>query len=286
MNLNGLIFPSPKFKMSDAKIFGDELIYIPRLLKITDTQDYIPCLFLQDKSNKKSKNFILLFHGNAEDIFGARALGEKLCSQLYMNIIIIEYPGYSIYKTKDSNSNIILENTTIVYDYIKAKFNLNDNNIYILGRSIGTSPAIYLASKRKPNALFVISGFSSIKEVAKNLVGPLNVLLKDRFFSIDYIKDVTCPILFVHGQKDPLIPFKETLKLKNMCDCPYEVSLPEEMTHNEFDIDLDLISPINNFIHQNCIIDKEKNNFNLGEESYRKIFLTPEYIEKLILNDK
>ena len=25
MNLNGLIFPSPKFKMSDAKIFGDEL---------------------------------------------------------------------------------------------------------------------------------------------------------------------------------------------------------------------------------------------------------------------
>ena len=286
MNLNGLIFPSPKFKMSDAKIFGDELIYIPRLLKITDTQDYIPCLFLQDQSNKKSKNFILLFHGNAEDIFGARALGEKLCSQLYMNIIIIEYPGYSIYKTKDSNSNIILENTTIVYDYIKAKFNLNDNNIYILGRSIGSSPAIYLASKRKPNALFVISGFSSIKEVAKNLVGPLNVLLKDRFFSIDYIKNVTCPVLFVHGQKDPLIPFKETLKLKNMCDCPYEVSLPEEMTHNEFDIDLDLISPINNFIHQNCIIDKEKNNFNLGEESYRKIFLTPEYIEKLILNDK
>ena len=286
MNLNGLIFPSPKFKMSDAKIFGDELIYIPRLLKITDTQDYIPCLFLQDKSNKKSKNFILLFHGNAEDIFGARSLGEKLCSQLYMNIIIIEYPGYSIYKTKDSNSNIILENTTIVYDYIKAKFNLNDNNIYILGRSIGSSPAIYLASKRKPNALFVISGFSSIKEVAKNLVGPLNVLLKDRFFSIDYIKNVTCPVLFVHGQKDRLIPFKETLKLKNMCDCPYEVSLPEEMTHNEFDIDLDLISPINNFIHQNCIIDKEKNNFNLGEESYRKIFLTPEYIEKLILNDK
>ena len=232
MDFNNILFPSPKFKMNEAKNFSDELIYIPRIIKITDKIEYIPCIFLPDQSNNKSKNFLLLFHGNAEDIFGARALGDKLRQKLYMNIIIIEYPGYSIYKTKDSNSNIILENTIIVYDYIKAKFNLNDNNIYILGRSIGTSPAIYLASKRKPNALFVISGFSSIKEVAKNLVGPLNVLLKDRFFSIDYIKDVTCPVLFIHGQKDPLIPFKETLKLKNMCNCPYEVSFPEYMSHN------------------------------------------------------
>ena len=58
--------------------------------------------------------------------------------------------------------------------------NIEDKNIFIFGRSIGTSPAIYLASVRKPNALFVISAFTSIRAVADNLVGPLKYLLKER----------------------------------------------------------------------------------------------------------
>ena len=109
-----------------------------------------------------------------------------------MNIIKIEYPGYSIYKSNSKNSDIVLENTLLIYDFIKGKFNINNHNIFILERSIGTSPAIYLAYKRKPNALFVISGFSSIKEVTHNLV-------KERFLSIDYIKNVTFPIIFNYG---------------------------------------------------------------------------------------
>ena len=282
MEFNGILFPSPKFKMSEANNFQDELIYIPRIKYINDKPEYIPCIFLQDKSNKKSKNFLLLFHGNAEDIFGARILGDKLRQKLYMNIIIIEYPGYSIYKSNSKNSDIVLENTLLIYDFIKGKFNINNHNIFILGRSIGTSPAIYLASKRKPNALFVISGFSSIKAVAHNLVGPLNVLIKERFLSIDYIKNVTCPIMFIHGQNDPLIPFQETLKLKSMCNCPFEVILPEDMTHNEFDLDNDIIIPIQIFISKNCILDEEKNNFDFGNQKFTNLFITPPYIEKLI----
>ena len=116
-------------------------------------------------------------------------------------------------------SDIVLENILLIYDFIKGKFNINNHNIFILERSIGTSPAIYLAYKRKPNALFVISGFSSIKEVTHNLV-------KERFLSIDYIKNATCPIIFIHGQNVPLIHFQETLKLKSMLNCPFEVILP------------------------------------------------------------
>ena len=282
MDFNNILFPSPKFKMNEAKNFSDELIYIPRIIKITDKIEYIPCIFLPDQSNNKSKNFLLLFHGNAEDIFGARALGDKLRQKLYMNIIIIEYPGYSIYKSNKKSSEIILNNTLIIYDYIKGKFNINDHNIFVFGRSIGTSPAIYLSSKRKPNALFVISGFSSIRAVADNLVGPFKVLLKDRFFSIDYIKKVTCPILFIHGQEDILIPFTETLKLKEMCNCPYEVSLPENMTHNDFNLEEDIILPIQIFISKNCTLDEEKNNFDFGSKNLIKLFKTPSYIEKLI----
>ena len=280
MNLNGIIFPSPDFNFNYAESYDDELIYIPKKIKDKKKMEYIPCLFLRDFN--KSKNFLLFFHGNAEDIFGARIMAEKMKNKLNINIIIIEYPGYSLYISSSKNSDIILENTMIVYDYIKEIFNLNDNNIFVFGRSIGTSPAIYLSSKRKPNALFVISGFSSIRAVADNLVGPFKVLLKDRFFSIDYIKKVTCPILFIHGQKDNLIPFNETLKLKDMCHCPYEVSLPEQMTHNDFNLEEDIILPIQIFISKNCPLDEEKNQFDFRNKNFIKLFKTPSYLEKLI----
>ena len=207
-----------------------------------------------------------MFHGNAEDIFGARNMADAICQKVHMNIILVEYPGYSIY-LKEPNSEELLNDTKIIYDYIKEKFNLSDKNIFIIGRSIGTSPAIYLASQRKPNALITISAFTSIKSVADNLVGFLKILVKERLVSIDYIKKVTCPVLLIHGQKDPLIPFKETVALKDSCDCPFEVVLPTMMTHNDFDLDVDIIEPINRFIAKNCNIDKGKNNFDDKEIS-------------------
>ena len=281
MDLNGLVFPSPKFDFSVVKQFIDELIFIPSNLP----EKKIPCLFIHDKTSKSSKNFLIVFHGNAEDIFSAYNLGASLHKKIGMNIIIVEYPGYSIYKG-ESNADDILQNTTSIYDFIKSEFNLEDRNIFVFGRSIGTSPAIYLASVRKPNALFVISSFTSIRAVADNVVGPLKYLLKERLSSKNYIKNVTCPILFVHGQSDPLIPFKETLLLKQLCDCPFEVFLPEYMTHNEFDLDEDIIEPINAFIKRNCSIDYDKNEFKNISERNKALFEMPEEIKNYISNMK
>ena len=277
MEFNGFIFPRPEFKFNIEQ-FNDELIYIP-----SKNQDnsYIPCIFLPDKTSKLSKNFIIFFHGNAEDVFSARSMGKSLHQKIGMNVIIVEYPGYSLYKG-ESQADTILQNTVIVYDFIKKEFNLEDKNIFIFGRSIGTSPAIYLASVRKPNALFIVSAFTSIRAVADNIVGPLKYILKERLSSKDYIKNVTCPILFIHGQSDPLIPFKETLLLKEKCDCPFEVLLPEDMTHNEFDLDEDIIEPINKFIRRNCVVDYEKNEFKNIEEQIKKFYEMPDEVSDYV----
>ena len=283
MEFNSIVFPRPFFSYNLFSSYQEELIFISKDVPDTESPTYIPCLFIREQKNH-SKNIILMFHGNAEDIFGARCMGETLVQKLHMNVIIVEYPGYSIYFSEPSADEII-NNTTIVYDFIKNKLKIDDKNIFIFGRSIGTSPAIYLASKRKPNALITISAFTSIKAVADNLVGFLKIFVKERMTSIDYIKKVTCPIIFIHGQKDPLIPFKETILLKDNCDCPFEVVLPLEMTHNDFEIDEDIIDPINNFIKKNCKIDNEKNNFDENEE-IEKISKVPEFIKNIVDKNK
>ena len=280
MNFNSFVFPCPKFDFRKFRINQNQLIFIPKETKSV-SKKYIPCLFLHQESLNKTKNFMIVFHGNAEDIYSAKIFAESLYKETLMNIIMVEYPGYSIYKG-ESDADTILENTEIVYDFIKNLFNLSDKNIYIFGRSIGTSPAIYLASKRKPNALFVVSSFTSIRAVADNLVGPLKYLLKERFNSKEYIKNVTCPILFIHGQSDPLIPFKETEILKGLCNSPFEVKFPKEMTHNDFDLEEDIINPVGNFIKKYCSVDTEENNLkNIDEEinQYKKI---PDIIKSYI----
>jgi predicted peptidase len=281
MNFNSFIFPCPKFDFHKLNHIQKNLIFIPKQSKDNITQETIPCLFLHPSDLNKTKNFIISFHGNAEDIFSAKIFAESLYKKTLMNIIMVEYPGYSIYKG-DPNADTILENTLIVYDFIKSKFNLDDKNIFIFGRSIGSSPAIYLASKRKPNALFVISSFTSIRAVADNLVGPLKYLLKERFISKEYITKVTCPILFVHGQSDPLIPYKETVALKDIFNRDYEMILPKEMTHNDFDLEEDIINPINSFIKKKCKVNTEENNLKNIEEDINKLKEIPEEIKKYI----
>ena len=275
MEFNSIVFPRPILDFSMLEYYERELIFIP---KSKEEKEHIPCLFLKDH-NSKSKNIIIMFHGNAEDIFGARNMADAICQKVHMNIILVEYPSYSLYQ-KEPNSEELLNDTKIIYDFIKERFKISDKNIFIIGRSIGTSPAIYLASERKPNALITISAFTSIKAVADNLVGFLKIFVKERLVSIDYIKKVTCPILLIHGQQDPLIPFKETIALKDNCDCPFEVVLPTQMTHNDFDLDADIIEPINRFIGKNCNIEKEKNNFD--DKEINKLHDAPPAIKALI----
>ena len=280
MELNGTVFPSPSFDFRSVNEFKDDLIFIPSRDNNDKVKYYIPCLFLRS-NNKLCKNFILFFHGNAEDIFLAQYMAASLWEKLDMNLIIIEYPGYSIYKG-EPNADKILENTSIVYDFIKNQFNIKDENIFIYGRSIGTSPAIYLSSIRRPNALFVVSSFTSIRSVAGNLVGPLKYLLKDRFFSKDYIKNVKCPIIFIHGKIDPLIPYKETETLVNLYKFTKEYKLQENMTHNDFNLEKDIIEPINEFIKKNCIVDKQDNDLNNIEIIIDKLHQMPKEIELYI----
>ena len=279
MDFNSFIFPAPNFDKHLLNLFKNELIFIPS----NNPKDnyYIPCLFLNNEKSRASKNFIIFFHGNAEDIFQASLMATPLLEELNMNIIIVEYPGYSIYKG-EATAERILENTSIVYDFIQKKFNLEEKNLFVFGRSIGSSPAIYLASIRKPNALFVVSSFTSIRTVAGNMVGPLKYLVKDRFFSKDYIKEVRCSVLFIHGKSDPLIPYTETLELIKECKTEKNKNLPEHMTHNDFNLYEDIIEPISEFVKVKCIVDYEKID-NVQNEIYQ-LHKIPEEIALYIKN--
>lgn len=103
----------------------------------------------------------------------------------------------------------------------------------------------------------------------------MKFLVADRFRNIDIISNTTCPLLLIHGQKDNLIPFDHSIELSQKTGGPYELILPEEMNHNEFNLYDDFQEPITNFLKRHNLLNFNSNN---KIDMKSDMFEFPEYI--------
>ncbi len=66
------------------------------------------------------------------------------------------------------------------YDFILNK-NRAIEDIYVMGRSIGSGGASFLAGNRRIPLLILMSPFDSIKKVAESIVGCMGCIVKQHF---------------------------------------------------------------------------------------------------------
>ncbi|CAG9334347.1 unnamed protein product [Blepharisma stoltei] len=265
MELNAIVFPAPPSSYNDISV-NQELVWIPQLKN--EKFPSIPCGFFQCPTG--SSKIMIYFHGNAEDIGTSYPIITHLRKTLQVNILAVEYPGYGIYKGKASSKRIEADAKNIL-DYLIYNEKINPNNILIFGRSIGSGPAVYLASNYNIRALFLMSAYISIKTVARHLTC-WAFFLKDRFKNVNLMKKIQCPILLLHGKKDPLIVYHNSEVLRDQCrpgQC--ELVLNENMTHNDFDL-TDISDPFLSFLHQREIttsVNENEINVTLSETLYK-----------------
>lgn len=219
----------------------------------------------------------IYFHGNAEDIGLAFDLMYQFGNEMKMHILAVEYPGYGLYKTSQPNENQIKEDSETVFDYLTERVGVRENDIILFGRSMGSGPATYLASRKKAYCVLLMSPYTSIKDVSKSLLGRLSFILTpivyERFRNVDTIKEAKCPAFFLHGLKDKLIPYSHTQELNNNCPTESFMHLPPDMDHNEFDFIHDLVEPFKSFINR---IDDGKRNTKKFAENHEEVKLSEE----------
>lgn len=96
----------------------------------------IPCLFLN--SLVRSRYLILYFHSSGEDIKLSHGLANHLRNLYQINVVVVEYPGYSIYKGT-AKVEQVREDAFTVFDFLTSKEGgFLAENIIVMGRSIGT----------------------------------------------------------------------------------------------------------------------------------------------------
>jgi uncharacterized protein len=88
-------------------------------------------------------------------------------------------------------------------------------DIIIYGRSIGTGVAVDLASKENVGGLILEAPYTSLPDLADEKLPFLfpSLYIKFRFDNMKKIEKVHCPVIFVHGDVDTIIPHSHTQSL-------------------------------------------------------------------------
>ena len=276
MDLDWFIFPTPDSSYTYNKIKLGELLYIPKKKlpeyetdePVNNVYKSIPCLYIKATNNSpNNKMYAIFFHGNAEDVNLANEMLTHIKSTLSVNVIAPEFAGYGIYSGYPTEGQLF-NDAVNVFDYMVQEMKINPNNIIIFGRSLGTSIATHLASKRRGAALILISPFLSIRHMIRDILGRfISFAIRDRFKSGEYIKLVESPILIIHGQIDSIIKYYHATELYNRTTAPCELILPENMEHNEFDFYHEFSEPLQDFIVRNNIFgDASDETITISEE--------------------
>ena len=99
-------------------------------------------------------------------------------TSLDLNLLAVEYPNYGVYEDAEGpNEAKILRDADLIYNFVQDVTKIREEDIIVMGRSLGSGPATYLAAKYNPGSLFLMSPYTSIKSVANSKVGFLSALL-------------------------------------------------------------------------------------------------------------
>lgn len=64
-----------------------------------------------------------------------------------------------------------MDDAEYVYDYLNQVLGIEEKNILIFGRSMGSGAATHIASVRNPCSLLLMSSFKSIRSIAADQAG-------------------------------------------------------------------------------------------------------------------
>jgi pimeloyl-ACP methyl ester carboxylesterase len=165
-------------------------------------------------TSEKRKGLIFYLHGNAGSL---RSWGEvaSTYTDLGYDVFMLDYRGYGKSEGRITSEGQFYEDVQMAYDSLKARY--EENRVVVLGYSIGTGPAAQLASRNHPRLLILQAPYYSLKDLMQHIYPIIpTFLLKYTFETNKYLKGCTVPVVLFHGDKDEVIYYGSSVKLKEV----------------------------------------------------------------------
>ena len=165
---------------------------------------------------------VLFCHGNGGNMMH-RLDSINILNKLGLNCFIFDYRGYGDSQGKPSEEGTYLD-AMAAYKWLTETRKVPADNIIIFGRSLGGSIAAELARKVEVAGLIVESGFTSYVDMGRKFYPymPVRWFASFSYGTVDYIRDVRCPVLIIHSRNDEIAPFEFGLELYEAANEPKE----------------------------------------------------------------
>jgi hypothetical protein len=166
---------------------------------------------------------ILYFHGNGEIASDYDSVAEAY-TRMGLSLFVVDYRGYG---TSDGapTATALIADAWVCFEKareILAERKVEAGDLYVMGRSLGSAAALEIASRAPDQiaGLIIESGFAYTFALIER-IGFLQLAdafeNKDGFGNLDKIAKIKLRTLFIHGERDWLIPISDAEALYDAC---------------------------------------------------------------------
>ena len=198
---------------------------------------------------------LVYFHGNAGNVGHRLPIAKMLLRSLKCVVVMVDYRGYGLSDNVAPTEHGLQLDAEATIEYLLAHGNVGRDRIFVMGVSLGGAVAVQLASKpvyqRHIAGVILENTFTSVSDMVDAIFTPLvlrqlptagpyvlpflkhvvkPLVLCIGWWSIDRIRSLPMPILFLSSTKDEIVPCEQMhrlyqaaslSRLKRFCDFPH-----------------------------------------------------------------
>jgi fermentation-respiration switch protein FrsA (DUF1100 family) len=200
-----MIYPAPAGRAAEKEALGD----FERVTLRTSDGLRLVAIYRPARGDLPT---IVFFHGNGDSIQGARIATALLASEGY-GLLLPEYRGYGDNPGSPSEVGLYRDGEAALQWL--ADHHISLRRTVLIGNSLGSGVATELAARHAVAGLVLISGFTSMADVAAlhMRLFPVRLLLRDKYENRSKLPRVLAPVLVLHGSVDTLIPATHGVEL-------------------------------------------------------------------------
>ncbi len=227
-----LVFASARSKLS---LVGELPMRTERVAIAVDGDSTIAGIVFPAQETRDTGYWVLLLHGNAASAFSADQLrhGEVLRDAGF-SVLGVDYRGFGMSAGVPSE--------TAMYEDAEAAFDtlihrgIAPERIILLGHSLGSGPAVRLATRHRAAALVLFGAFTSIPDAAAERYPwlPVRYVASVQFDSLARMPSVHIPVVVAHSRADATVPYTHALKLFAAAAEPKRLLIFDAPSHDGF----------------------------------------------------
>ncbi len=198
MGQRSIMYPRPQGRL-EPRARGAQLVHVSAADGARACALYVPA--------PPGRPTVVHFHGNGEDLSDQTQLVESLAARA-LGVYSVEYPGYGLLRDAAISEDALYASAEAALRHLRGALGVPPALTVLQGQSLGTGVAAEMARRGHAARLVLISPFTSMMDMAKQVFPwlPAQQLVRDRYDTAAKARALTLPALVIHGTDDEVIP--------------------------------------------------------------------------------